>query len=118
MRGQPPRWRDDRNPSLITLMDMFTEPIPDLPGRAARADGTCCALGMANDPAARPSAARLHELLLALPIGRPGSTPPGSDPGSSGEPPRPGVYRGSVPPDNSPTVQTRRKRWPPGWLRG
>ena len=36
MRGRPPRWDSDRSPSLITLMDLFHQPIPDLPGRAAR----------------------------------------------------------------------------------
>ena len=32
MRGRPPRWEADRSPSLITLMDLFDQPIPDLPG--------------------------------------------------------------------------------------
>jgi serine/threonine protein kinase len=26
MRGKPPRWHDDRNPSLITLVELFNQP--------------------------------------------------------------------------------------------
>jgi serine/threonine protein kinase len=67
MRGKPPRWRDDRDPSLLTLMELFNEPVPDIPGvppplmQALRA-------GMANDPAARPDAAQLRDWLTALPL--------------------------------------------------
>ena len=38
MRGRPPRWRENHNPTLVSLVDMFAEPVPDLPGRAGRAD--------------------------------------------------------------------------------
>ena len=32
LRGKPPRWLDDRDPSLITLIELFDRPVPDLPG--------------------------------------------------------------------------------------
>src|SRR5918911_3371594 len=49
LRGRPPRWRDERNPSLITLMELFDQPIPDLPGvPAVLLD--LLRLGMTNEP--------------------------------------------------------------------
>ena len=68
MHGKPPRWRADRNPSLITLMELFSEPIPDLPGVPPELIEVL-RFGMANDPQARPSAEQLRDLLAALPIG-------------------------------------------------
>jgi serine/threonine protein kinase len=65
MRGKPPRWSDDRNPSLITLMDLFTEPIPDLPN----VPGGFLELlrrGMANEPEHRPSAEEMRDLLAGV----------------------------------------------------
>jgi serine/threonine protein kinase len=65
MRGKPPRWSDDRNPSLITLMDLFTEPIPDLPN----VPGGFLELlrrGMANDAEHRPSAEEMRDLLAGV----------------------------------------------------
>ena len=32
MQGKPPRWQAERNPSLVTLLEMFNQPIPELPG--------------------------------------------------------------------------------------
>ena len=83
MRGKPPRWRDDRSPSLITLMVLFAEPIPDLPG-VPHALMEVLRAGMVNDPAARPSAEQLRDMLAAVPMGPPG--PPGltGPPGLSG----------------------------------
>ena len=65
MRGKPPRWQDDRNPSLITLMDLFTEPIPDLPNVPA---GFLELLrrGMANEAEHRPSAEEMRDLLAGV----------------------------------------------------
>ena len=55
MRGRPPRWRDDQAPSLLSLVDMFNEQIPDLPGCPESLMAVLRA-GMANDEAdpARP----------------------------------------------------------------
>ncbi|MFK3981757.1 protein kinase [Micromonospora sp. NPDC050397] len=68
MQGKPPRWRADRNPSLVTLMELFSEPIPDLPGVPPELVEVL-RFGMANDPDARPTAAQLRDLLAALPLG-------------------------------------------------
>ncbi len=64
VRGRPPRWRDNVNPSLATLMDLFGERIPDLPG----APGFSALLrrGMDNDPGRRPTAAQLCEDLTGV----------------------------------------------------
>jgi serine/threonine protein kinase len=65
LRGKPPRWRDDRNPSLLTLMELFDRPIPDLPGVPADLLEVLRS-GMVNDPTARPRAAILRDRLAAL----------------------------------------------------
>ena len=116
MRGHPPRWESDRSPSLITLMDLFDRPIPDLPNVPASMLEVL-RYGMVNDPRARPTAEELREMLGGLHLA-PGSPPP----------PPPTVYRSAswstpprpVPPvhpthnDNTPTVNTtgrQKKRW-------
>jgi serine/threonine protein kinase len=63
MRGRPPRWRENLNPSLATLMDLFSERIPDLPGAPPELSALL-RRGMSNDPAERPTAADLREELL------------------------------------------------------
>ena len=70
LRGKPPRWLDDRDPSLITLIDLFDRPIPDLPG-VPKDLLDVLRVGMANDPAARPSAEELRDDLAALPAAVP-----------------------------------------------
>jgi len=99
MCGRPPRWEADRSPSLITLMDLFHQPIPDLPG-VPHALIEVLRYGMANDPRDRPTAAQLREMLTGVQI-----SPPSS---------------GYVPPsryslgDNTPTVHTGpkpRRKW-------
>lgn len=67
LSGQPPRWQRHRNASLATLMDLFDQPISDVAGVPAPFLELLRA-GMANDPAARPTAARLRDLLAALPL--------------------------------------------------
>ena len=136
MRGKPPRWRDDRDPSLVTLMEMFTERIPDLPG-VPPAYLELLRAGMANDPAARPSAEELRDHLADLPMEGFGSTRPTSAPPVSGGAPAskpvsggPSVYvsrsytppapapQPSSPADDHPTVpgaRRSRRRW---WLGG
>ncbi len=65
MRGRPPRWDNDRSPSLITLMDLFNQPIPELPG-VSRSLTEVLRWGMANDPRARPTGEQLRELLTGV----------------------------------------------------
>ncbi|MFD0582865.1 serine/threonine-protein kinase [Dactylosporangium darangshiense] len=65
MRGRPPRWREDQMPSLLSLVDMFNDHIPDLPGCP---DDLMAILraGMSNDESARPTALQLRDALMAL----------------------------------------------------
>ncbi|GAA3231455.1 hypothetical protein GCM10010532_066880 [Dactylosporangium siamense] len=65
MRGRPPRWRDDQAPSLLSLVDMFNEQVPDLPGCPENLMAVLRA-GMANEEADRPSAIELRDLLIGL----------------------------------------------------
>jgi serine/threonine protein kinase len=75
MRGRPPRWENDRSPSLVALMDLFHQPIPDLPG-IPRSLTEVLRYGMANDPKDRPTAEQLHELLTGLHLGPSVPAPP------------------------------------------
>jgi len=134
MRGRPPRWESDRSPSLITLMDLFNQPIPDLPA-VPRALTEILRYGMANDPRARPNMEQLREMLGGLHLGPGGQQAPptvyrastfqppvqGPGPGPMPRDPRP------VPPvsptrdvaDETPTVHTDgRKRAKRRWLFG
>ena len=128
MHGRPPRWQSERNPSLVTVLEMFNQPIPGLPGVP---EGLIDVLraGMANDPGDRPSAVELRGLLASLPLdptsapvsGAPvsgvpvsgGQTHSGSYPdGPSGQSvPRPSTE------DTSPTVPDGR-RWRRRWFLG
>jgi len=65
MRGRPPRWRDEGSPSLVSLVDMFGEPIPDVPGVPPELM-TVLRAGMANDERLRPTAVQLRDTLLRL----------------------------------------------------
>jgi eukaryotic-like serine/threonine-protein kinase len=112
MKGHPPRWEGDRSPSLITLMDLFNRPIPDLP-HIPQSMTEVLRYGMANEPRARPTAEQLREMLNGLHLA-PGGPPP----------PPPTVYRSThsfgtprpIPPtsqtqgDETPTVHTERKK--------
>ncbi|WP_246835757.1 serine/threonine-protein kinase, partial [Micromonospora sp. MH33] len=73
MHGRPPRWQSERNPSLVTVLEMFQQPIPGLPGVPDELIDVL-RLGMANDPGERPSAVELRGLLAALPLD-PGAAP-------------------------------------------
>jgi eukaryotic-like serine/threonine-protein kinase len=79
LRGRPPRWQDDRNPSLVTLLELFERPVPDLPGVPAVLLEVLRS-GMTNEPGARPSAVTLRDLLAGLPL--PAGTPPSQSAGS------------------------------------
>jgi serine/threonine protein kinase len=65
MRGRPARWRDNYNPTLASLVDMFSERVPDLPNVPAELTALL-RRGMANDPTARPSAAELRDELAGF----------------------------------------------------
>jgi serine/threonine protein kinase len=84
MRGRPPRWEHDRSPSIITLMNLFDAPIPDLPN-VPHSLLEVLRYGMANEPRARPTAEQLRELLAGLHLAPPnGGKPygPGTVPSS------------------------------------
>ncbi|MFC7530374.1 serine/threonine-protein kinase [Actinoplanes sp. GCM10030250] len=91
MSGRPPRWQTDRSPSLITLMDLFHQPIPELPS-VPRALTDVLRYGMANDPASRPTAEQMRDLLNNLQL----------DPNTPQPPPT--VYRSTStsPPNHLP----------------
>ncbi|MEV0130746.1 serine/threonine-protein kinase [Dactylosporangium sp. NPDC050688] len=98
MRGRPPRWRDDQAPSLLSLVDMFNEHIPDLPGCPESLMAVLRA-GMANDESDRPSAIELRDLLIGL---RLEPVPPVTVP-PLGSPPIEPVYTSKAPPTPPPT---------------
>ena len=68
MHGRPPRWPEGRDPSLLSLVDIFYQPVPDLPGVPAELVDLLRA-GLANDEATRPTAAELRDALLSLQLG-------------------------------------------------
>lgn len=126
MRGAPPRWDTNRSPSLITLMDLFDQPIPDLPG-VPRALTDVLRHGMANEPRARPSAEQLRDLLAGLHLGPDAAPAPHTVYRASTYTSPPPAYRQPrpVPPvtptqgDETPTVHTGdRKRGKRKWLFG
>jgi serine/threonine protein kinase len=104
MNGHPPRWRGDGVPSLVALMDLFAEPIPDLAG-VPRSLLDVLRVGMANDAAARPSAEQLRDMLAGLSL-RPARPVPVSPPTWSVPP---AVVQ--VPGTDEPTVPNRRNLW-------
>jgi eukaryotic-like serine/threonine-protein kinase len=65
MRGRPPRWRENHNPTMVSLVDMFAEPVPDLPDAPAELTALL-RRGMANDPRRRPTAAELRDELTGV----------------------------------------------------
>ncbi|MCM0676017.1 protein kinase [Micromonospora phytophila] len=129
MHGRPPRWQSERNPSLVTVLEMFHQPIPGLPGVPEELVDVL-RVGMANDPGERPSAAELGSLLAGLPLdpatgstaggapvsGVPFSGGPTSGPYASGRSARP-APRSPVE-DPHPTVPTSGRRWRRRWFLG
>ncbi|MFE9692014.1 serine/threonine-protein kinase [Micromonospora sp. NPDC005806] len=128
MHGRPPRWQSERNPSLVTVLEMFNQPIPGLPDVPDQLVDVL-RLGMSNDPGERPSAVELGAMLAALPLdpnapvsGAPISGAPVSG-GATGGTTTGGPYRlgrtGQPTPrppaeDDHPTVPAagrRRRRW-------
>jgi serine/threonine protein kinase len=122
MRGRPPRWDSDRSPSLITLMDLFHQPIPELPG-VPRALTEILRYGMANEPRARPTAEQLREMLTGLQLNPTvPQTPPAVYHSSTFVPPRPVPPTTPTQGDETPTVHTGgrtkrgKRKWPFGGL--
>ncbi|MDG4804242.1 serine/threonine-protein kinase [Micromonospora sp. WMMD980] len=116
MHGRPPRWQSERNPSLVTVLEMFQQPIPGLPGVPEELVDVL-RLGMSNDPGARPSAVELRGMLAALPLDPGAPTPPfvgtcGPYCRPDGPSPRQPVK------DEHPTVPARSRRWPRRWFLG
>jgi serine/threonine protein kinase len=100
MRGRPPRWETERSPSLITLMELFNHPIPELPG-VPRALTEVLRYGMDNEPRARPTAEQLRELLIWVQITPPAPAGlPGGHHSTFVPPQRP------LPGDDTPTVHS------------
>jgi serine/threonine protein kinase len=62
MSGRPPRWPHGHNPTMSSLVDMFAEPVPDLPGVPAHLIALL-RRGMSNDPDYRPTAAAMRDEL-------------------------------------------------------
>lgn len=69
MSGRPPRFHSDPNPSVVALLELFDQPIPELPA-VPPGFVDLLRMGMANDPLARPAAGRLRDLLEELPVDR------------------------------------------------
>ncbi|MFG1675702.1 serine/threonine-protein kinase [Micromonospora sp. NPDC049282] len=116
MHGRPPRWQSERNPSLVTVLEMFQHPIPGLPGAPEELIDVL-RLGMSNDPGERPSAVELRGMLAALPLDPGAPAHPfvgtGGPYGRTGGPsPRPPAE------DDHPTVPARSRRWPRRWFLG
>jgi len=67
LHGAPPRWKDTVMPSVQAMIELFEQPIPDLPGVGSELLDVL-RLGMQNDPRRRPTAERLRERLEALSV--------------------------------------------------
>jgi eukaryotic-like serine/threonine-protein kinase len=63
--GNPPRWKTDQMPSLFALVELFKEPIPDIPG-VGQPLVERLRNAMDNDPLRRPTAADLRDGLAEM----------------------------------------------------
>ncbi|MGW0504746.1 serine/threonine-protein kinase [Micromonospora sp. NPDC003241] len=112
MHGRPPRWQTERNPSLVTVLEMFHQPIPGIPGIPEELVDVLRA-GMANDPAERPSVVQLHDMLVGLQLE--GSGPPSPPIGLLGGGHHGGFRGPGTPPDagaaGTSTERSRGRRW-------
>lgn len=64
LAGHPPRLPEVGSPTIATLLELFDQPVPDLPGVPVALLDVLRA-GMANDPVVRPTAAGFRDLLAA-----------------------------------------------------
>ncbi|MEV6341786.1 serine/threonine-protein kinase [Actinoplanes sp. NPDC051851] len=119
MSGRPPRWETDRSPSLITLMNLFEQPIPELPGVPYTLTDIL-RYGMSSDPSARPTAQQLQDMLNNLHLDPSAPQPPPVYRSTSPTyvPPRPRPISPSTPTqsDDTPTIQTDRKGFFAKWF--
>jgi serine/threonine protein kinase len=65
LSGAPPRWQADQPPGLLGLIELFSEPIPEITG-VSTAFTRILRRGMANDPAKRPTARALEDMLATV----------------------------------------------------
>lgn len=65
LSGSPPRWTADQPPGLLGLIELFSEPIPEISGVPAPLT-KILRRGMANDPGKRPTARALENLLAEV----------------------------------------------------
>jgi serine/threonine protein kinase len=96
LSGQPPRWQQHQPPGILALIELFAEPIPEVAG-CPEALVAVLRKGMANDPAKRPTARDLSELLDRLSLD---GTPP---------PPSPIPAPRPTPEEGPPTSKIRRR---------
>jgi tRNA A-37 threonylcarbamoyl transferase component Bud32 len=68
MAGRPPRWPGTRDPSLMSIVDMFADPLPTL-DNVPRPLMLLLERGMSNASSDRPTAVELRDALLALELG-------------------------------------------------
>jgi serine/threonine protein kinase len=109
LRGRPPRWHGERDPSMLTLLELFDRPVPDLPG-VPRNLLDVLRSGMRNEPGARPSAALLRDKLAALDavtVVRPGTSPPALGPPAFPVPPLRPAQPGPPAPSRQPASSER-----------
>ncbi|MGH2604509.1 MAG: protein kinase domain-containing protein, partial [Dehalococcoidia bacterium] len=65
LAGNPPRWQEQQPPGLLGLIELFAQPIPDI-AEVPEDLVEILRHGMVNDPARRPTARALEELLISV----------------------------------------------------
>jgi serine/threonine protein kinase len=98
LSGAPPRWQADQPPGLLGLIELFSEPIPEISGVPA-ALTKILRRGMANDPSKRPTAQALVDMLSTARLD------------GAERPPRPPINRapGGVVDEGPPTVHLKQR---------
>jgi len=74
LSGAPPRWQADQPPGLLGLIELFSEPIPEISGVPA-ALTRILRRGMTNDPGLRPTARALEDMLAEVSLDEDGDGP-------------------------------------------
>jgi serine/threonine protein kinase len=108
LSGAPPRWQQHQPPGILALIELFAEPIPTIAG-CPEGLVAVLRLGMANDPAKRPTARALEELLATCDLDPPAVVPRPYAPAPSRPPRRPSHphHFPSSPLDGPPTAPSR-----------